>query len=94
MELSRNFKRLAVFRSRGVLSPFSDHSGPPGEIQGAGSRADQDRPLSCSSDTRTVPGILQKVYHMFGLLGFSFLLVLCLLSNAPLFYTKQQIHSK
>lgn len=53
---------------RGVFCHLSsDYPGPPGEIQGAGSRVDKDRTLSCSSDTRTVPGILQKVYYMFRL---------------------------
>lgn len=44
-----------------VWSSFSDHPGPPGEIQGAGPGADQDGTLPGSSDTRTVPGVLQKV---------------------------------
>lgn len=96
MKLSRTLERLVVFRSHGVLSSFTDHPGPPGEIQGAGSGADKDGTISCSPDTRTVPGILQTVYYMFRLrsLGFSYLFVLCVFSNASLFSVKRQIHSK
>lgn len=64
---------------------FLDHPGPPGEIQGAGSGADKDRTLSCSSDTRTVPGILQKVCYMLWV-GCSYFIVLCLISNASWFH--------
>lgn len=85
MKLSRTFERLVVIHSRGVWWSLSDHPGPPGEIQGAGSGADKDRTLSCSSDTRTVPGILQKVYYMLRV-GCSYFIVLYLFSDASWFH--------
>lgn len=46
-----------------VLCVVSDYPGAPGQVQGAGSRADKDGALPCGSHTRTVPRILQKVHY-------------------------------
>lgn len=40
---------------------LSDYSGASGQVQGSGTRTDQDGALSRSSYTRTVSGLLQKV---------------------------------
>lgn len=92
MKAFRNFSKLNLCFTHlhGVWSSFSDYPGPSGEIQGAGTRVNKDRTLSCSLDTRTVPGILQKVYyHTY--LGWCFWrlllpIVLCIISNISLFY--------